>query len=88
MLQPCQTLDESRLFAWPEGLPLQATIPAFQRSVDVIVGAVTRARIGLGKRHLVVNMCVLMTEGTATGSTHSSCLLFAKPTLHKEKSPS
>src|SRR5437016_5082580 len=62
--------------------PFEAAVRAFERPVDVVIATVTRAGVGLGQRHLIMNIGVLVAQAPAAGGTGAPGVLFAEPTFH------
>src|SRR2546427_10957187 len=62
--------------------PFESAVGAFERPVDVVIAAIPRAGVGLGQRHLIMNIGVLVAQAPTAGSAGAPRVLFAEPTFH------
>src|SRR4051812_27458025 len=72
-----------KLFARAKGLPFQAALGALEGMIDVVIGGVAGAGVGLGQSELIVEVRMLVANAPATGGARAARFLFAKPTQHK-----
>jgi hypothetical protein len=80
---PAEPLSRDASLVGLEVPPFQPAIRAFQRVVDVVVAGKARARIGFGKRHLIVDMRVFMAQAPATCGARSSGFVVTEPAFHQ-----
>src|SRR5262249_12213613 len=71
------------LAPWAERLPFQMALDALERLVDVVIGGVAGAGVGLGQGHLVVDLGVLVAQPAAARRTGPPRLLLAEPAQHR-----
>src|SRR5262249_25940527 len=80
-------LNEDCLPTGSERLPFEPALGALERPQHVVIGGVPGARVGLGQRHLVVDVGVLAAQPPAAGGTGSPPFQFAEPPFHPRPPP-